>query len=300
MPLSFLRGERDGREGIKVPKSILKFHCPLPLPISSAWLFSSEREKEGREIREENMPQNFSITFKNSRRQAQTGRAQPSACSGTSAVPSLSLAVPASRFAVGMLFSRVPASASPLLSAQPLSSPEIPFFHSWLFLLSRKHKGCSSSRDLGLPPATAPAVKLKKETARTRTFARDYTCWKESGLYPPSAASLISCLQLPEVRLSSGLNTGKRVPENYFKKLPDFPRRKKTSVTALSRMHSHFSALHLVIKGIASRDLFHQVSSWPWTVTWFFIWLARVISRGLIIILLLRIILFFPAYCSFI
>lgn len=217
-------------EGIKVPNSILKSHSPRPLPTYSPWFFfSSEREKEG--DRREIMPQNLSITFKTSRRQAQTGRAQPSACSRTSAVPSLLLAVPASRLALGMHFSWPPASASPPLSArqpgQPLS-PLLKFLLSTASFSPLKHKRCSSNKDLGLPSATAPAAKLKKETACARTLARDYTCWKESGLYPPTAASLISCLQLPEVRLSLDLNSGKWGPENYVKELPDFPRKKST------------------------------------------------------------------------
>lgn len=75
------------------------------------------------------------------------GRAQPSASSRTSAIPSLSLAVPASRFAVGMHFSRVPASASPPLSAQ---QPRQPLSLLLKFLLS--------TADSSFPPVSTKAV----------------------------------------------------------------------------------------------------------------------------------------------
>lgn len=77
MPLPSLCGERDVREGIKVPGSILEFHFPLPLPIPSC-CFSSERGKRGeREKGGEHAPE-FPEHPSNREAAAQAGGAQPS------------------------------------------------------------------------------------------------------------------------------------------------------------------------------------------------------------------------------
>lgn len=114
MPFPFLRRERDVRKGIKVSSSILKFHFPVPLPISSL----QKGEKGRREIRGQNMPPNFSSTLEDGQRRAQAVGHSPHP-----AVPSSPEPPPSCRY--GLL--PVPASASPpLLPGRPLRSCNAP------------------------------------------------------------------------------------------------------------------------------------------------------------------------------
>lgn len=161
MPFPFLRRERDVRKGIKVSSSILKFHFPVPLPISSL----QKGEKGRREIRGQNMPPNFSSTLEDGQRRAQAVGHSPHP-----AVPSSPEPPPSCRY--GLL--PVPASASRPFCPAARSAPLLQCsFPGCLFLLFPRHRGCGTARSWGWVLLQSPQQQLGKATACARTFARD-------------------------------------------------------------------------------------------------------------------------------
>lgn len=188
MPFPFLRRERDVRKGIKVSSSILKFHFPVPLPISSL----QKGEKGRREIRGQNMPPNFSSTLEDGQRRAQAVGHSPHP-----AVPSSPEPPPSCRY--GLL--PVPASASPpLLPGRPLRSAPAMLLPRLPFPPLPEAQRLRHGKELGLGPIAKPPATTGKGNGVCAHICQrlDFLegIWT---LSPPTAASSISSSQLPEV-----------------------------------------------------------------------------------------------------
>lgn len=162
-------------KGSKFPPASLNFTFPFLSP--SLLLDSSLQKVEGerREIREQNMPPNFSSTLEDGRRRAQAVGQSPQPAPHP-AVPSSPQPPPCSRYAL----LPAPASASPPLLPSGGASRPLLFspllqcsFPSCLFLLLPRLRGCSTARSRGCVLLQSPQQQLGKATACARTFARD-------------------------------------------------------------------------------------------------------------------------------
>lgn len=185
MPFPFLRRERDVRKGIKVPTSIFEFHFRLPL--SPSLLLDSSLQKvaeERRERREQNMLSNFSSALEDGRRRAQA--------MGTALSP-LSPPLHSSRYAL----LPAPASASPPLLPAPLLSCSAP--SPAAFSSSSQGTEAAARRAAGAASyCKAPSNNWERQR-RVRAHLPEIRLGRNLDLIPPTAASSISSLQLPEV-----------------------------------------------------------------------------------------------------
>ena len=125
-------------------------------------------------------------------------------------------------------------------------------------------EGHRYGREPGLHPAAdPPATELGRERAPARAgrrFDRLGGIWTLS----PRRCSSIRCLQRPGAKLSPDPNPGKWDPENLtsssFQLAPRKTHRRHSLLHPPSWARSPFSARHLTITGVASRDLFHRAS----------------------------------------
>ena len=236
------------------------------------------------------MPQDFSSTLKNRRRQAQrVGRSPQPAPAPPLSPPS----PPASLRAPGMRFSPVPASASPPLPTRRLGEPLSPLLQCLL-------PTAASSFSPPGTKATATAgswgcillQNLQQHNWKGKRLVRAHLpeirlAGRNLDFIPPTAASSISCLQLPEVKLSSDLNPGKWDPENSA--LSSF----QISPWKTHRWHSPLQGAFPVFSPASCHHGYCLQRSFPASVSLtlgckvIFTRLARMLSRGLIIIVLL-------------